>query len=94
MQSRDFCYWLQGFFEVSKAEEVTKEQVEIIKRHLNMVFTHEIDPSFGGPAQQQELSDIHQGVTTYSYRGIGGGTTTIDDSTPITYTGKLPIANC
>ena len=60
MTSRDFCYWLQGFFEISKAETVTAEQKEIIKRHLDMVFEHEIDPSF--PAKQQGiLNKIHQG---------------------------------
>ena len=28
MTSRDFAYWLQGFFEVSNAETITKEQAE------------------------------------------------------------------
>lgn len=59
MQSRDFCFWLQGFFEVSGAKEITPEQTELIKRHLNMVFKHEIDPSFGDAKKQEELSRIH-----------------------------------
>lgn len=60
MTSRDFCYWLQGFFEVSSAKEVTPEQLAIIRNHLNMVFKHEIDPSHGDAAHQKKLSDIHQ----------------------------------
>lgn len=61
MTSRDFCYWLQGFFEISGAKEITPDQTEMIKRHLNMVFKHEIDPSFGDQKKQEDLSKIHDG---------------------------------
>ena len=44
MNSIDFCFWLQGHFEISGSQELTKEQTEIVKNHLNLVFTHEIDP--------------------------------------------------
>ena len=63
MNSRDFVYFLQGFFEISKTTEVTSEQVTIIKNHLNMVFKHEIDPSHGDAAHQKKLSDAHQGLS-------------------------------
>ena len=61
MKSESFCYWLQGYFEIhGKSEGLSAAQVEIIKRHLAMVFKHEIDPSF--PAEQQaELNAIHHG---------------------------------
>jgi hypothetical protein len=69
MQSRDFCYWLQGFFEINSAGRdlsehssgLTASQVSMIKNHLNMVFVHEIDPSLGGPQKQQTLNQAHQG---------------------------------
>ncbi len=61
MTSRDFAYWLQGFFEVSNAETITKEQTQVIKNHLNLVFKHEIDPSMGDEKHQQELNAIHSG---------------------------------
>jgi hypothetical protein len=38
MTERDFAYWLQGFFEVSGAKELTKEQVQMIKEHLDLLF--------------------------------------------------------
>lgn len=57
MTSRDFCYWLQGYFEISKGEELNKSQVQMVKRHLALVFKHEIDPSYGG--DQQELQNIY-----------------------------------
>lgn len=68
MTSRDFAYWLQGFFEIKdldndpKKTELTMEQVECIKKHLNMVFFHEIDPSMGGKEHQGKLDQIHHGV--------------------------------
>lgn len=62
MTSRDFCYWLQGVFEVAKPETLNSESVSIIKRHLNMVFAHEIDPSMGDAAHQETLQTIHDQV--------------------------------
>jgi len=44
MNSIDFCFWLQGYFEVSDAKELTPSQTTIVKNHLNLVFRHEIDP--------------------------------------------------
>ena len=61
MQSRDFCYWLQGLFELADPENLTPAQVKTIKNHLAMVFHHEIDPSFGNEKVQKELNDLHEG---------------------------------
>lgn len=65
MSSREFAYWLQGFFEIRAAATAAKaldnEQVAVIERHLALVFTHEIDPSYGGPKEQAKLNTIHQG---------------------------------
>lgn len=60
MNSRDFIYWLQGYFEIGNIEELDKTQVQIIKRHLALVFKHEIDPSYSG--NQTELQNIHDGT--------------------------------
>ncbi len=41
MQSRDFCYWLQGFFELRQGSEpLDGAQVTLVKRHLDLVFQH------------------------------------------------------
>lgn len=62
MTSRDFCYWLQGYFEISeKGQPLTSDQVQMIQNHLNMVFKHEIDPSMGSPDHQQSLNNLHTG---------------------------------
>ena len=64
MTSRDFCYWLQGYLEISGATGLTSpalgpSQVECIQKHLAMVFKHEIDPSF---ADGDELDKIHSEI--------------------------------
>lgn len=59
MTSRDFAYWLQGFFEISNANQITPEQTQVIKNHLNLVFKHEIDPSMGDEKHQKILNEIH-----------------------------------
>jgi hypothetical protein len=39
MEHRDFCYWLQGFFELTNTDVILPEQVAEIKEHLNATFT-------------------------------------------------------
>lgn len=68
MTSRDFCYWLQGWFELNETidhrEGATPETIDMIKRHLALVFKHELDPSMGDEQKQQELNNIHGGINT------------------------------
>ncbi|WP_155914740.1 hypothetical protein [Asticcacaulis sp. AC460] len=59
MKATEFCYWLQGMFELSKPSELNAEQTELIRQHLAMVFVHDIDPSY--PKEQQGTLDaIHR----------------------------------
>jgi hypothetical protein len=74
VNSRDFAYWIQGYFEIERARAggadiiLNNSQVECIQKHLAMVFVHEIDPSFGksNPAldalhrdkQKQEIDEL------------------------------------
>jgi len=53
-----FCYWLQGFFELSDAETLSPKQVEAIKNHLNLVFEHVIDPSYTSHLGQEDAQKI------------------------------------
>jgi hypothetical protein len=59
VKSRDFCYWLQGYFEISGETVLGPEATQKVKNHLNMVFKHEIDPSNGSPEHNKELSKVH-----------------------------------
>ena len=60
MTSRDFCFWLQGFFEVAQPSQLNVEQIELIEKHLKLVFVHAIDPSMPNP----KLDQIHAQNTT------------------------------
>lgn len=60
MTSRDFCYWLQGYFELSNPDRLTSTEISSIRNHLNLVFFHEIDPSYSDdPKVQETMNQIH-----------------------------------
>ena len=59
MTSRDFCYWLQGFFELTNPQALSLRETTMIKQHLALVFKHEIDPSMPDPLGA--LQAIHDG---------------------------------
>lgn len=63
MNAVDFCFWLQGYFEISGNSEINKEQSKIIQDHLALVFIHEIDPlrESQTSATKAELNSSHSG---------------------------------
>jgi len=74
MTSRDFCFWLQGFFEIVSAGPQPPEpagrpialsaaQADMVRRHLALVFKHEIDPSMGNAEHQAKLDEVHKPPT-------------------------------
>ncbi len=40
MTSQEFCYWLNGYFELG-GETLTPEQIKIVKDHLSLTFKKE-----------------------------------------------------
>lgn len=58
MTSRDFCYWLQGFIEMTGSETLSPHQTGLLKRHLDLVFVHDID----APDPTGDLQAAHDGV--------------------------------
>lgn len=68
MTSRDFIYWLQGFFEISGAKQLDAGQTKLVQKHLALVFKHEIDPSMGDDAHQAELNVIHHDPSKTLFR--------------------------
>jgi hypothetical protein len=68
MKTENFCYWLQGMFELTGSEELTKDQVRIIKNHLNLVFEHidldatkHIEDKSVAEKIQSKLNETHSG---------------------------------
>ena len=63
MKTAEFCYWLQGLFELGEPESLTVKQTELIRRHLALVFQHDIDPSSSDdPEVQEKLQAVHDGT--------------------------------
>jgi len=58
MTARDFCFWLQGGAELV-GDAPTPQQWDTIKKHLQLAFVHDIDPSMGDEKHQQKLNEIH-----------------------------------
>lgn len=38
MTPRDFCYWLQGMFELTGAKNISRRQLTVIREHLDLVL--------------------------------------------------------
>jgi hypothetical protein len=64
MNTIDFCYWLQGHFELNPNTPITPEQTELIKNHLHLVFKHEIDP-LRESQTTTPLAELNQAHTPY-----------------------------
>lgn len=74
MKSSEFCYWLQGYIEIGHDQlhqvGLTHDQVEIIKKHLALVFHHELDKLHGDKNHQEELQKIHDETKPPQFGGI------------------------
>lgn len=44
MTTREFAYWLQGFFELGESHKMTDRQLEVVSDHLALVFTLGVPP--------------------------------------------------
>lgn len=41
MNAEQFCYWFQGFLELTKGSQLEQDQIKVIKEHLELVFAKE-----------------------------------------------------
>ena len=44
MTPQEFCYWLNGHFDLNPKDELTEDQVTCIRDHLATVFDQQIKP--------------------------------------------------
>lgn len=62
MKSTEFCYWLQGLFELGDTKTLNEKQTQMIKNHLKLVFLYDIDPFYSkDPIVQKIFQNIHDG---------------------------------
>lgn len=38
MTPENFCYWLQGYFEISHTKTLNAMQIQVVQDHLNLIF--------------------------------------------------------
>ncbi len=43
MTHTEFCYWFQGFLELSKTTALDADQLDLVKKHLDLSFTKVTD---------------------------------------------------
>ena len=58
MSPLDFCYWLRGYFEIAGETQLTKEQAEVISKHLALVFNEKAKDT--PPISQQVQDDLEK----------------------------------
>ena len=53
MNTRDFCFWLRGYFELCGESEIDADKAKVISDHLKLVMNEQEKP-FGWTNQQWE----------------------------------------
>jgi hypothetical protein len=63
MTAEQFTYWLQGFMEIEDPQTLTKQQTQVIKDHLKLVFDKQTpdrtNPMFS-PSTVQPFNPVWQ----------------------------------
>lgn len=65
MNERDFCYWLQGYVELSKMDTFGQEQVQIIKDHLDLVFK-KVTPTYDDDTLERLNRELSPAYVDYT----------------------------
>lgn len=68
MSPENFVFWLQGFFEIGGGENLSPEQVQVIKDHLALVF-NKVTPNRSISGNQSWLPDTSAKSTPDYYIG-------------------------
>lgn len=76
MDQTAFCYWLQGFFEMTDADILSKKQVRMIKEHLQLVFEKRTS-QITNPTEDEKTEDEKKIIEWISDLKIGHFPTSI-----------------
>lgn len=58
MTAEQFAYWLQGFMEIANPDSLTRRETQILKDHLNLVFSKKTP-------ERSEGKEVDLGVPEY-----------------------------
>lgn len=79
MDPLSFAYWLQGYFELTDSgQQMSAQQVQIIKDHLDLVFT-KVTPNYTPISSNYFFPFVGDGITDESLK-------------PIEYCGMPPVS--
>jgi hypothetical protein len=62
MTPDQFCYWLQGMFEITNTKQLSETQTKIIKEHLQLVFTKVTPDHDKDLLTEQEESELEEAL--------------------------------
>lgn len=101
MESINFAYWLQGFFEISNDKKLNEKQVQIIKDHLALVFDKQTpdrnidinDVNYIKKVAEDSLNITPQRKQELMFSPINPSTVNLDNI-PNTFTTNRPKGVC
>lgn len=88
MTPENFCFWLQGYFEIDGTEEgLNKTQAEVIREHLQLVFNKVTTQKPNSQIEElyrkgMQPGIMHQGVYTIKSQDPSEYTTTCHSAAP------------
>lgn len=59
MEAKDFCYWLQGYLEMSSVKTLNEQELQILRDHLKLVF-EKVTPTYTQQISQGIAGQIIQ----------------------------------
>jgi len=62
MEPKEFCYWLQGFAELTGSRQPTMAQWEMISEHLQLVFT-KVTSELGELSEEATADELRERIT-------------------------------
>ena len=58
MTPRDFCFWLQGYFEIGGSDTaLSGAQIAMLRKHLDSVFEAKTEPAMPFKQEGQQLPE-------------------------------------
>jgi len=80
MNSTEFCYWLQGYFEIAgKDVTLSTDQAKIVQEHLKLVFDGDAELVFNDSEYKVVIPHSHK-ASCYFGKNTRWCTTSADDS--------------
>ena len=61
MTPEQFCYWLNGFFDLTDSKELNEEQVKVLRSHLDLIFNKQAS-GIGEKKYSKDIFDLPESL--------------------------------